>query len=65
MKTNSMLNITLEYALSQFEEEIIDSIIDEELTLEEKIDIIMNLDEESKKLILRKIGFKKEFLKTI
>ncbi|MDP2386569.1 MAG: hypothetical protein Q8M29_09375 [Bacteroidota bacterium] len=65
MKTNSLLNITLEYALSQFEEEIIDSIIDEELTLEEKIDIIMNLDEKSKRAILIKMGVKKEFLKTI
>ncbi len=65
MKAKNILNITLEYALSQFEEEIIDTIINEELTLEEKVDIIMSLDEESKRLILRKIGFKKEFLKTI
>jgi hypothetical protein len=60
-----MLNITLEYTLCQFEEEIINTIINEELTREEKIDAIMKLDEESKKLILRKIGFDKEFLKTI
>jgi hypothetical protein len=65
MKSNSILNITLEYTLTQFNEEIINAIIDEELTLETKIEIIMNLDEESKKLILRKVGFKKEFLKTI
>jgi hypothetical protein len=65
MKTNCMLNITLEYTLCQFEEEIINTIINEELTREEKIDAIMKLDEESKKLILRKIGFDKEFLKTI
>lgn len=65
MKVNSMLNITLYYTLNQFEEDIINSIIKEELTLKEKIDIIMNLDDESKKLILYKMGFKKEFLKTI
>ena len=65
MKSNSILNITLEYTLTQFNEEIINAIIGEELTLETKIEIIMNLDEESKKLILRKVGFKKEFLKTI
>lgn len=60
-----MLNITLEYTLCQFEEEIINTIINEELTREEKIDAIMKLDEESKMVILRKIGFKKEFLKTM
>jgi len=65
MKSNSILNVTLEYTLAQFSEDIINAIIDEELTLETKIEIIMNLDEQSKKLILRKVGFKKEFLKTI
>jgi hypothetical protein len=65
MKNDSMLDITLEYTLSQFEEDVINSIINDELLMEEKIRLIMNLDKESKKIILRKIGFKREFLKTI
>jgi uncharacterized protein YbcI len=65
MKNDSMLDITLEYTLSQFEENVINSIINNELLKDEKISLIMNLDKESKKIILRKIGFKREFLKTI
>jgi hypothetical protein len=65
MKINSLLNITLDYALSQFEEEILNSIIEEELSIIEKKEVIMNMDEKSKRIILLKIGFKKEFLKTI
>lgn len=65
MMDNGMLNITLEYALILFEEKIIDAIIEEELTIERKKEIIMNLDDESKRIILTKLGFKKEFLKTL
>jgi hypothetical protein len=65
MKNDSMLDITLEFTLSQFEENVINSIINDELLMEDKIRLIMNLDMKSKKLILEKIGFKKEFLKTI
>ena len=65
MKNETMLDITLEYTLSQFEEEVINSIISDEMVMEEKISVIMNLDKESKKIILRKMGFKREFLKTI
>lgn len=65
MENFSMVDITLEYTLSQFEEEVINSILNEELLIEEKIGIIMNLDKDTKKMILRKTGFKREFLKTI
>jgi hypothetical protein len=65
MKNETMLDITLEYTLSQFEEEVINSIISDEMLMEEKISVIMNLDKESKKIILRKMGFKREFLKTM
>ena len=62
---NSIINISLEYSLSQFEEDIINRIMNEELTLKEKTNVIMNLDADSKKIILRKIGFKKEFINSI
>lgn len=62
---NGMLNIALEYALIIFDEKTIDAIIEEELTIERKKEILMSLDEESKRLILAKLGFKKEFLKTL
>ena len=65
MMDNGMLNITLEYALILFEEKIIDTIVEEELTIEKKKELIMNLDDESKRIILAKLGFKKEFLKTL
>ena len=67
MKTmdNEMLNVALEYALILFEEEIIDAIIEEELSFERKKEVLMNLDEESKRTILIKLGFTKEFLKTL
>lgn len=62
---NGMLNIALEYALIIFDEKTIDAIIEEELTIERKKEILMSLDEESKRLILAKLGFTKEFLKTL
>lgn len=62
---NGMLNIALEYALIISDEKTIDAIIEEELTIERKKEILMSLDEESKRLILAKLGFKKEFLKTL
>jgi len=60
-----MLNIALEYALIIFEEKIIDAIIGEELSLERKKEILMSLDYESKRIILSKLGFTEEFLKTL
>ena len=60
-----MIDLTLTYALTLFDEKVIDSIIEEELSIFEKKEIIMSLDEDSKRLILRKLGFNKEFLKTI
>lgn len=62
---NNMIDISLQYALTLFDEEIIDSIIEEELSITEKKAIIMSLDEKSKRIILKKLGFKKEFIKTI
>lgn len=62
---NGMIDLTLAYALTLFDEKVIDSIIEEELSIFEKKEIIMSLDEDSKRLILRKLGFNREFLKTI
>ncbi len=65
MKINNMLDISLEYALSQFDEITLDNIITSELSQEDKIEAIMKLDHEQKMIILIKMGFKTEFLKTI
>jgi hypothetical protein len=65
MKTNNILDISLEYALSQFDEITLDNIITSELSQEDKIEAIMKLDNGQKIIILIKMGFKKEFLKTI
>jgi hypothetical protein len=65
MKTNNILDISLEYALSQFDEMTLDNIITSELSHEDKIEAIMKLDHGEKMIILVKMGFKKEFLKTI
>lgn len=65
MKTNNILDISLEYALSQFDEITLDNIITSELSQEDKIEAIMKLDNGQKMIILIKMGFKKEFLKTI
>jgi hypothetical protein len=62
---NGMLNVALEYALILFEEDIIDVIIEEELSMERKKEVLMSLDDESKRTILIKLGFSKEFLKTL
>ena len=60
-----MVNVALEYALLLFDEEIINSIIKEELTLEKKKEVLMSLDETKKRNILLKLGFNKAFLKTL
>jgi len=60
-----MVNVALEYALLHFDEEIINSIIKEELTLEKKKEVLMSLDETRKRNILLKLGFHKAFLKTL
>ena len=65
MKINNMLDISLEYALSQFDEITLDNIITSELSQEDKIEAIMKLDHGQKMIILIKMGFKTEFLKTI
>jgi hypothetical protein len=62
---NTMLDISLEYALSQCDEKTIDTILATELSQEEKKEILMKQNEVQKRIILQKIGFKKEFLKTI
>lgn len=65
MKTNNILDISLEYALSQFDEITLDNIITSELSQEDKIKAIMKLNHDQKMIILIKMGFKTEFLKTI
>lgn len=60
-----MLDITLEYAVSQFDETLLNTIINEELSIDNKIAILTNLDESSKKIILLKLGYKMEFIKTL
>jgi hypothetical protein len=65
VKITGMIDISLQYALCQFDELTINNIITSELSLEEKIEVIMKLEDEQKKIILIRIGFNKEFLKTI
>ena len=63
--TNNILRITLEYALSNMESKKMDEIITNELNAREKLDVLLNLNDEQIKSILLKIGFKQEFLNTI
>jgi len=65
MKTNNILDISLEYALSQFDETTLNNIITSELSQKDKIEAIMKLDNRQKMIVLIKMGVKTEFLKTI
>ncbi len=60
-----MLDISLEFALTQCDEKTLDSIISVELSANEKKEIIMKQNEVQKRIILQKLGFNKEFLKSI
>ncbi len=60
-----MLDISFEYALSQCDEKVLDTILAVELSEIEKREIIMRQNDIQKRIILQKIGFNKEFLKSI
>lgn len=62
---NNMLDISLEFALSNCDEKTLNSILAIELSEKEKKEIIMKQSEVQKRIILQKMGFRKEFLKTI
>lgn len=61
----SLTKITLEYALSNLDRQVINQIIQNELEVEEKIEILKALPDERIKKILKMLGFKSDFLKTI
>jgi hypothetical protein len=65
MENNVIVRISLEYALFQLDEDVLDRIIQKELTRDEKANLIASLHSQRAKIILMKIGFTPEFLKTI
>jgi len=65
MENNSLLKITLEYAFDEMEESMINWILTNELEKNEKLNILMKLNDDRIKQILLNAGFKEEYLKTI
>lgn len=61
----SLTKIALEYALSNLDNEVVNTIIRNELETEEKIEILKALPDERIKKILQMLGFKSDFLNTI
>lgn len=61
----SLTKIALEYALSNLDKGVINTIIQNELEAEEKIQILKALPDERIKKILKMLGFKSDFLNTI
>ncbi|MCA0429381.1 MAG: hypothetical protein LCH32_02645 [Bacteroidetes bacterium] len=61
----SLTKIALEYALSNLDNGVVNTIIQNELGTEEKIEILKALPDERIKKILQMLGFKSDFLNTI
>lgn len=61
----TLTKITLEYILSNLDENEIDSIIQNELNEVEKIELLIALPDDRIKEILKILGLKKDFLNTI
>lgn len=61
----SLTKIALEYALSNLDNGVVNTIIQNELGMEEKIEILKALPDERIKKILQMLGFKSDFLNTI
>jgi hypothetical protein len=65
MPKNILLEVCMEYALSEMPEGVIDKIIEVELSRNEKIEILRTLSNERIKLVLFKMGFTQEFLSSL
>ncbi len=62
---HTLTKITLEYILSNLDENEINSIIQNELNEVEKIELLIALPDDRIKEILKILGLKKDFLNTI
>jgi len=65
MESNENLLITLRFALAKIDEEELDSLICNELCEDEKIDILMALDDDRIKSVLMNLGFEDEFIDSL
>lgn len=62
---DDMLDITLGFSLLQVEETVLDSILIEKLSLEDKLSILIHLTVEEKQKILLRLGYTPEFVATL
>jgi hypothetical protein len=62
---NTLTKIALEYALSNLDQNELDALIQNELHDDEKIELLISLPDNRIKDILKILGFKNDFLKTI
>jgi hypothetical protein len=67
MKSNNggITKLLLEYTLDRTGMRAINWVINHELEREEKIEILLQVDEERAKQILRNLGFDEDFVKTL
>lgn len=65
MKKHGILRICFIYALSKLSEKIIDQIIIQELSKNQKINFLCSMSNRRICIMLLKIGFKRQFLKSV
>ena len=65
MQEDVLLKICLEYALSKVDEIRLNQIIASELDREEKTNSLLLLNDDKTRVLLLKLGFNRDFLKTL
>jgi hypothetical protein len=63
--SESMLQVTMLFALSKADETTINAILISELKQEEKRDLIVSLDHERLKTVLKNLGFTEDYLNSL
>lgn len=65
MKSNSLLQLTLIYTLRKAPINIVNNILIQELIFDEKLDVLLSLDDDRIKNVLINLGVETEFLNTL
>ena len=65
MKENDKLKITLQFALQKIDEAELNWLLNNELSREEKIEILQELDEDRIKEVLRNVGLEEKFIDSL